>query len=149
MTNEYKINLEELVKEASKSSIEAAQLSTNQKNSLLIKMADMLESKSGEILSANIKDLEAGKLNGLADSMIDRLKLTEERISALLEEYSEIKKIGRVVLLQYRNIQKIDIDCSFDSKLSIEKVHDLTSQIEQKIRTQFKHAIITIHPEPV
>lgn len=76
-------------------------------------------------------------------------KLTEERISALLEEYSEIKKIGRVVLLQYRNIQKIDIDCSFDSNLSIEKVHDLTSQIEKKIRSQFKNAIITIHPEPV
>jgi cation diffusion facilitator family transporter len=76
-------------------------------------------------------------------------KLTEERISALLEEYSEIKKIGRVVLLHYKNIQKIDIDCSFDSNLSIEKVHELTSQIEQKIRTQFKHAIITIHPEPV
>jgi len=67
----------------------------------------------------------------------------------LLEEYSEIKKISRVVLLQYKNIQKIDIDCSFDGNLSIEKVHDLTSQIEQKIRVQFKHAIITIHPEPV
>jgi len=76
-------------------------------------------------------------------------KITEARISSLLEEYSQIKKIGRVVFLQYKNIQKIDIDCSFDSNLSIEKVHDLTSQIEKKIRVQFKHAIITIHPEPV
>ena len=76
-------------------------------------------------------------------------KTTEEKITLMLEEYSEIKKIGRVVLLQYKNIQKIDIDCSFDSSLSIEKVHDLTSQIERKIRTQFKNAIITIHPEPV
>ena len=76
-------------------------------------------------------------------------KITEEKIKTMLEEYSEIKKIGRVVLLQYKNIQKIDIDCSFDSKLSIEKVHDLTSQIERRIRSQFKNAIITIHPEPV
>ena len=76
-------------------------------------------------------------------------KTTEETLTSMLEEYSEIKKIGRVVLLQYKNIQKIDIDCSFDSKLSIEKVHDLTSQIERKIRSQFKNAIITIHPEPV
>lgn len=86
-------------------------------------------------------------------SIPEKLKLggktTEERISSLLEEYSEIKKIGRIVLLQYKNIQKIDIDCSFDSKLSIEKVHDLTSQIERNIRDQFKNAIITIHPEPV
>lgn len=76
-------------------------------------------------------------------------KTTEERITSMLEEYSEIKKIGRVILLQYKNIQKIDIDCSFDSNLSIEKVHDLTSQIERKIRSRFKNAIITIHPEPV
>ncbi len=73
---------------------------------------------------------------------------TEEKIRSLLEEYSEIKKVGRIVILQYKNIQKIDIDCSFDGKLSIEKVHDLTSQIERKIRCQFKNAIITIHPEP-
>ena len=46
MTNEDKINLEELVKEASNSSIEAAQLSTNQKNSLLNKMADMFPGSS-------------------------------------------------------------------------------------------------------
>ena len=76
-------------------------------------------------------------------------KTTEENIRSLLEEYSEIKKVGRIVILQYKNIQKIDIDCSFDGKLSIEKVHDLTSQIERKIRSQFKNAIITIHPEPV
>lgn len=93
MTNEDKINLEILVKEASNSSIEAAQLSTNQKNSLLIKMADMLESNSVEILSANSKDLEAGKMNGLADSMIDRLKLTEERISGMADAVREIAQL--------------------------------------------------------
>ncbi|MFB5630320.1 MAG: cation diffusion facilitator family transporter [Nitrosopumilaceae archaeon] len=75
-------------------------------------------------------------------------KTTEEKIDSLLREYSEIKKIGRIVIFQYKNIQKIDIDCSFEGNLSIEKVHDLTSQIERKIRNQFKNAIITIHPEP-
>ena len=75
-------------------------------------------------------------------------KTTEEKIGSLLEEYSEIKKIGRIIILQYKNIQKIDIDCSFDGGLAIEKVHDLTSQIERKIRSEFKNAIITIHPEP-
>ena len=75
-------------------------------------------------------------------------KATEEKIRSLLEEYSEIKNLGRIVILHYKNIQKIDIDCSFDGSLSIEKVHDLTSQIERKIRSHFKEAIITIHPEP-
>lgn len=75
-------------------------------------------------------------------------EITKESIAHLLEEFVEIKQIGRVVTLQFKDILKIDIDCSFSRHLSIEKVHDLTSQIEQKIRNHFKNAIITIHPEP-
>ena len=74
--------------------------------------------------------------------------ITEEKIKYVLEKYPEIKKIGRIVSLNFENILKIDIDCSFDKKLSIEKVHDLTSEIEHVIRTQIKNAVITIHPEP-
>jgi len=80
---------------------------------------------------------------------VEEGKITKESIIHLLEEFGEIKKIGRVVTLQYQDVLKIDFDCSFDRHLSIEKVHDLTSQIEIKIRSQFKNAIITIHPEPV
>jgi divalent metal cation (Fe/Co/Zn/Cd) transporter len=75
-------------------------------------------------------------------------KILEEEIRTVLEKYSEIKKIGRIVSLNFENILKIDIDCSFDKELSIEKVHDLTSKIEHVIRTQIKNAVITIHPEP-
>ena len=75
-------------------------------------------------------------------------KIVEEEIRAVLEKYPEIKKIGRIVSLSFENILKIDIDCSFDKELSIEKVHDLTSKIEHVIRTQIKNAVITIHPEP-
>jgi len=75
-------------------------------------------------------------------------KIVEEEIRTVLEKYPEIKKIGRIVSLNFENILKIDIDCSFDKELSIEKVHDLTSKIEHVIRTQIKNAVITIHPEP-
>jgi len=75
-------------------------------------------------------------------------KVTEEKIKIILEKYPEIKKIGRIVSLNFENILKIDIDCSFDRELSIEKVHDLTSGIEHVIRAQIKNAVITIHPEP-
>ncbi len=74
--------------------------------------------------------------------------ITEEKIKRALEKYPEIKKIGRIVSLSFENILKIDIDCSFDKELSIEKVHDLTSEIEHVIRAQIKNAVITIHPEP-
>ena len=74
--------------------------------------------------------------------------ITEDEIKEVLEKYPEIKKIGRIVSLSFENILKIDIDCSFDKELSIEKVHDLTSKIEHVIRAQVKNAVITIHPEP-
>ncbi len=75
-------------------------------------------------------------------------EIVEEEIRTVLVKYPEIKKIGRIVSLNFENILKIDIDCSFDKELSIEKVHDLTSKIEHVIRTQIKNAVITIHPEP-
>ena len=75
-------------------------------------------------------------------------KETERKIKSILENYNEIKAIGRIVSLKFENIQKIDIDCSFDKELSIEKVHDLTSEIEQLIRAEIKNSVITIHPEP-
>ena len=75
-------------------------------------------------------------------------KVTEEKIKIILEKYPEIKKIGRIVTFHFKDILKMEIDCSFDRNLSIEKVHDLTSNIERTIRSNFKNAIITIHPEP-
>jgi len=75
-------------------------------------------------------------------------KVTEEKIKIILEKYSEIKKIGRIISLNFENILKIDIDCSFEKELSIEKVHDLTSEIEHIIRAEIKNSVITIHPEP-
>jgi divalent metal cation (Fe/Co/Zn/Cd) transporter len=76
-------------------------------------------------------------------------KVTEEKIKDILKKYSEIKKIGRIISLNFENILKIDIDCSFDKDLSIEKVHDLTSEIEHVIRAEIQKAVITIHPEPI
>ena len=75
-------------------------------------------------------------------------KVTEEKIKIILEKYTEIKKIGRIISLNFENILKIDIDCSFEKELSIEKVHDLTSEIEHIIRAEIKNSVITIHPEP-
>jgi cation diffusion facilitator family transporter len=76
-------------------------------------------------------------------------KVSEEKIKDILKKYSEIKKIGRIISLNFKNILKIDIDCSFDKDLSIEKVHELTSEIEHLIRAEIKNAVITIHPEPI
>lgn len=76
-------------------------------------------------------------------------KVTEEKIREILKKYPEIKRIDRIISLNFENILKIDIDCSFDKESSIEKVHDITSEIEHAIRSQIENAVITIHPEPI
>ena len=73
---------------------------------------------------------------------------TKEKIDRILDEYADIKKVGRIASLRFGNVLKIDIDCSFEKELSIEKVHDITSEIEQSIRAEIKNSVITIHPEP-
>jgi cation diffusion facilitator family transporter len=75
-------------------------------------------------------------------------RMADEKIIRLLKERPEVKKIGSIVTLNFGEIVKIDISCSFDKNLSIEKVHDLTSQIEHSIRSDFANSVITIHPEP-
>lgn len=72
----------------------------------------------------------------------------DEKILELLKEHPQVKKVGTIVTLNFDELVKIDIDCSFDKDLSIEMVHDLTSQIEQNIRNHFKNSVVTIHPEP-
>lgn len=72
----------------------------------------------------------------------------DEKIAAILKEHAEVRSIGKIVTLSYGDLVKIDISCSFDGSLSIERVHDITTQIEHDLRGHFKNSVITIHPEP-
>lgn len=67
-------------------SYQLAELSSSQKNALLLTLADLLEANSPDILAANAKDIEQGKANGLTDALIDRLLLTEERLAAIASD---------------------------------------------------------------
>ena len=64
---------------AKRAAAHMAQLSTAQKNALLLVMADAVESNAETILAANRVDLES---SGLEGAMRDRLVLTGDRISA-------------------------------------------------------------------
>ena len=60
-----------------------AQLSTAQKNALLMVMANAIEANAASILDANRADLES---SGLEGAMRDRLLLTPERIKAMAHD---------------------------------------------------------------
>ena len=66
-----------------------AVLSTDQKNAALNAMADALELYSDQILKANEEDVEHAK-GVIGDVMIDRLRLTQERIHAMAEGIREV-----------------------------------------------------------
>ena len=60
-----------------------AQLSSDEKNTILRKMAAAIRQRVPELLAANAKDLEAGREKGLSNAMLDRLMLDEKRIEAM------------------------------------------------------------------
>lgn len=67
-----------------------AQLSTEDKNSMLLAMADAVERNAEPILIANRRDLES---SGLSGAMRDRLLLTTERINLISCGLREVAKL--------------------------------------------------------
>ena len=53
-------------------------------------MANALELRSDEILEANARDMEAGEDAGLHAGLLDRLKLTEERLAGIASDVRSI-----------------------------------------------------------
>ena len=75
----------ELGNKAKLASRKLARLTTDQKNAALHNLADALIADQSAILAANAKDVEAGKANGLTDSLIDRLMLNEKRLAGIAD----------------------------------------------------------------
>jgi glutamate-5-semialdehyde dehydrogenase len=75
---------------AKRASRELARLDTETKNAAILAMADALESRVDEILEANARDMEAGRDAELDASLLDRLLLTEERVSGIARDARRI-----------------------------------------------------------
>ncbi len=60
-----------------------ATASTDQKNEALLAAADLLEARSAEVIEANGLDVEAARAAGIAEGLIDRLRLDESRIAGM------------------------------------------------------------------
>lgn len=85
--------MEELIKKGSlakSASRVLATLSTSAKNNALLAIADALVDNADYIIGENMKDIEAGRANGLNEGLIDRLALDEGRISGIAEGLRQI-----------------------------------------------------------
>ena len=65
-------------------------LSKNDRNRCLEAMADALESKAAELKAANEKDLQTGREMELSAAMMDRLTLTDKRITDMAQGLREV-----------------------------------------------------------
>src|SRR5690606_20846821 len=78
-----------------------ARLTSTQKADALGAVADALEASSAQIIAANAEDLQRGRDNGIGDSLLDRLALSEARIRALADATREVASlpdpVGEVV----------------------------------------------------
>lgn len=84
----------ELVKTKAQAAKQAAAklavTSTAVKNAALLAMAAALEAQQSEILAANERDMTAAAAKGMKNSMLDRLKLTAERISGMADGLRQV-----------------------------------------------------------
>lgn len=76
---------------AAKYRLQAA--TTEEKNAALDKVAAKLIENADRILEANERDIEAGEKNGMHPGLIDRLRLTAERITAMAEGVRQIVQL--------------------------------------------------------
>ena len=68
-------------------------LSEQEKNTLLQCAAEALQRRSDELIAANAVDLKRGEENGMHPGMLDRLRLTRERIEAMAEGLLQIVQL--------------------------------------------------------
>lgn len=104
--------IETLGQQAKQASRDLAKLSTLEKNQLLTALARELVEQTDRILIANERDVAAAASHGISEVMVDRLRLTPERIIAIAEGVRQVAAlmdpIGQVVR-GYTNLDGLKI----------------------------------------
>lgn len=78
-------NLEEVCRNAKQAARTLNLLDTAKKNACLLKVSKALEEQQELILKANAKDIANARKNGMAEALIDRLSLNEQRMHGIIE----------------------------------------------------------------
>lgn len=89
--NNLMISLGEKSKKAAQ---ELSQLETSKKNDCLLQMAIDLENSKTTILQANQQDLKQAKENGIPEPLMDRLRLTDDRIQEIAEGIRQVAALA-------------------------------------------------------
>lgn len=79
--------IEQLGEKALEAKRKIATASTGEKNKVLEAIAQVLLENSDAILAENEKDIANARDNGISETMVDRLRLTKERIKGIADAW--------------------------------------------------------------
>jgi glutamate-5-semialdehyde dehydrogenase len=71
-----------------------ARASSDQKNRMLLRMAEAFRDRSAELIEANGKDVEFGAGKGLSKALLDRLTLNDKRIADMAQGLVEVAALA-------------------------------------------------------
>lgn len=71
-----------------------ATASTSEKNEALLTAADMLEERATDLIRANGTDVGSAEANGIATGLVDRLRLTPERVKGMADGLRQVASLA-------------------------------------------------------
>ena len=96
----------EIAKNSRKAAGILSRIPTDEKNRVLLHMADELTGQTDQLIAANAKDLDYARKKGLSAAMIDRLTLKEKTIKGIADGLKEVAAlsdpVGKVISMWRR-----------------------------------------------
>ena len=101
------MTVHELASAAKAAAPSMALADTGAKNKMILAIADAILSSADELLAANAEDLSRAAENGVRPAMLDRLRLTDARISAMAEGARQVAALPDPIgdVLEERTLQ--------------------------------------------
>lgn len=87
------VNLLQLGQTARSTARKLAQISTQQKNEFLLRLAEQLKNNSDSILAANDSDIQQARKAGLSAALIDRLLLNQSRLDGMAKDLEDLSRM--------------------------------------------------------
>ncbi len=94
------MDMQDLGRRAKAASVVLARATTTQKNQALLAIADALDAHAEALLAENQIDLDAAHVNGLTDSLLDRMNLNG-RLAGITDDVRKVAELPDPVGMQY------------------------------------------------
>ena len=87
------VDLKKMGRQARAAARTLAGIDTATKDRAIHALADLLEKQQSPVLDANARDIEQGEADGLTPALIDRLRLTPERLAGIAADLRKITEL--------------------------------------------------------